>query len=106
MRARLRLQPSTGLVLDFGAGTGQDAIRSLVRSLLGLEPAGGSVRAAVHAAGEWAIADGLGRRSDVVYLNDSLDQLQPVELRAVYDATDSSTPRLRHPGDGRAGCPG
>jgi predicted ATPase len=26
----------TGLVLDFGTGTGRDAVRSIVRSLLGL----------------------------------------------------------------------
>ena len=80
----------TGLVLDFGAGTGQDAIRSLVRSLLGLEPGGGSDRAAVHAAGEWAVADGLVVAERRVYLNDLLDLPQPVELRALYDAMDSS----------------
>ena len=27
----------TGLVLDFGTGTGRDAVRAIVRSLLGLE---------------------------------------------------------------------
>jgi class 3 adenylate cyclase/tetratricopeptide (TPR) repeat protein len=81
----------TGLVLDFGAGTGQDAIRSLVRSLLRIEPGGGSDRAAVQAAAEWAVADGLVAAERRVYLNDLLDLPQPVELRALYDAMDSST---------------
>ena len=81
----------TGLVLDFGAGTGQDAIRSLVRSLLGLKPGGLSDRAAVQAAAEWAVADGLVAAERRVYLNDLLDLPQPVELRALYDAMDSST---------------
>jgi class 3 adenylate cyclase/tetratricopeptide (TPR) repeat protein len=81
----------TGLVLDFGAGTGQDAIRSLVRSLLGLEPAGLSDQAAAQAAAEWAVADGLVAAERRVYLNDLLDLPQPVELRALYDAMDSAT---------------
>ena len=81
----------TGLVLDFGAGTGQDAIRSLVRSLLGLKPGGLSDRAAVQAAAEWAVADGLVAAERRVYLNDLLDLPQPVELRALYDAMDSAT---------------
>jgi class 3 adenylate cyclase/tetratricopeptide (TPR) repeat protein len=81
----------TGLVLDFGTRTGQDAIRSLVRSLLGLEPGGGSDRVAVQAAAEWAVADGLVAAERRVYLNDLLDLPQPVELRALYDAMDSAT---------------
>ena len=81
----------TGLVLDFGAGTGQDAIRSLVRSLLGLEFGGLSDRAAVQAAAESAVAEGLVAAERRVYLNDLLDLPQPVELRALYDAMDSST---------------
>jgi class 3 adenylate cyclase/tetratricopeptide (TPR) repeat protein len=80
----------TGLVLDFGAGTGQDAIRSLVRSLLGLKPGGSSDRTAVQAAAEWAVADGLVAAERRVYLNDLLDLPQPVELRALYDAMDSA----------------
>ena len=81
----------TGLVLDFGVGTGQDAIRSLVRSLLGLKPGGPSDRSAVQAAAESAVADGLVAAERRVYLNDLLDLPQPVELRALYDAMDSST---------------
>ena len=46
-----------GLVLDFGAGIGEDAIRALVRSLLGLRAA---MRSRRQAAVERAIAAGLG----------------------------------------------
>jgi class 3 adenylate cyclase len=45
-----------GLILDFGAGSGQDAIRSLVRSLLGLSRT--TDPATVDAAAEGAVADG------------------------------------------------
>jgi class 3 adenylate cyclase/tetratricopeptide (TPR) repeat protein len=78
-----------GLVLDFGAATGQDAIRSLVRCLLGLKP-GGSDGAALRATADWAVADGLVAAERRVYLNDLLDLPQPVELRALYDAMDSA----------------
>jgi class 3 adenylate cyclase/tetratricopeptide (TPR) repeat protein len=79
----------TGLVLDFGVGEGRDAIRALVRSLLGL-PAGAEV-AARAAAGDRAVAHGLVAADQRVFLNDLLDLPQPTELRAIYDAMDSST---------------
>src|SRR3954452_5313345 len=47
----------SGLVLDFGMGSGQDAIRSLVRSLLGLT--GESSQEEIDAAVEKALEDGL-----------------------------------------------
>jgi tetratricopeptide (TPR) repeat protein len=78
-----------GLVLDFGAGTGQDAIRSLVRSLLGLSST--SDPATVEAAAGRAVADGLMASARRLYLNDLLDVPQPAELRALYDAMDNST---------------
>ena len=65
----------TGLVLDFGTGAGQDAIGSLVRSLLGAPGA---------AAGERSGVPGMTR----VFLNDLLGLPQPLELRALYDAMD------------------
>lgn len=58
-----------GLVLDFGTGTGQDAVRALVRGLLGLE---GDIIAA-RAAAEAALGAGLVEREDAVFLNDLLD---------------------------------
>ena len=78
-----------GLVLDFGAGTGQDAIRSIVRSLLGLSSTSDPVT--VEAAAERAVADGLTASERRVYLNDLLDLPQPQGLRAVYDAMDNAT---------------
>jgi class 3 adenylate cyclase/tetratricopeptide (TPR) repeat protein len=78
-----------GLVLDFGVGKGQDAVRALVRSLLGL--AGGGNKAARAAAADRAIAAG-GLEADArVFLNDLLDLPQPLELRALYDAMDNAT---------------
>jgi class 3 adenylate cyclase/tetratricopeptide (TPR) repeat protein len=77
----------TGLVLDFGAGTGRDAIRALARSLLGA--GGASARAALEAAAEQALADGLVSADRRVYLHDLLDLPQPTELRSLYDAMDN-----------------
>jgi class 3 adenylate cyclase/tetratricopeptide (TPR) repeat protein len=79
----------TGLVLDFGTATGQDAIRALVSSLLGLRA--GSDPAASRQALERTIAaePALAERS--VYLHDLLDLPQPSELRALYDAMDNAT---------------
>ena len=77
----------TGLVLDFGAG--RDAIRALVRSVLGLDVT--SDAEAVRMAAGRALAEGLVRPDDAVVLNDLLDLPQPAELRALYDAMDSAT---------------
>jgi class 3 adenylate cyclase/tetratricopeptide (TPR) repeat protein len=73
-----------GLVLDFGAGEGRDAIRSIVQGLLGI--AVGSDRAARQAAVDAVISSGrlaAGRR---VFLNDLLALSPSPEERAVYDA--------------------
>jgi tetratricopeptide (TPR) repeat protein len=82
-----------GLVLDFGVGQGQDAIRSLVRSLLTLEP--GSGMAGRERAAERAIAEGDLVPDQRVFLNDLLDLPQPTELRALYDAMDNATRNAR-----------
>src|SRR6476619_6873525 len=71
----------TGLVLDFGAG--RDAVRTLVRSLLGLDKA-------VQAVAERAPAEGLVTPDDAVFRNDLLDLPQPPELRTLYDAMDNA----------------
>jgi class 3 adenylate cyclase/predicted ATPase len=78
----------TGLVLDFGAGTGRDTIRALVRSLLGLDAA--SDTDAVRIAATRALAEGLVAADRAVFLNDLLNLPQPVELRELYDAMDHS----------------
>jgi hypothetical protein len=69
------------LVLDFGAGVGQDAIRTLVRSLLGLTT--GSDSAAVQAGVERALSEGSVPDDQRVYLNDLLNLPQPIALRAL-----------------------
>jgi class 3 adenylate cyclase/tetratricopeptide (TPR) repeat protein len=85
-----------GLVLDFGAGKGQDAVRSLVRSLLALgSGSGGNERQAVA---EDVIASGRLNPEDQVFLNDLLDLPQPTELHAIYDAMDNQT-RNQHKRD-------
>ncbi len=75
------------MVLDFGVGKGQDAVRLLIRSLLDL-PAGSDKRRRGEAAAR-AIAEGLIAAERQVYLNDLLDLPQPTELRAIYDAMDN-----------------
>lgn len=78
-----------GLVLPFGVGKGQDAIRSLVRSLLGISA--GSAKAARQQAVETALTHGWVGADQVVFINDLLDLPQPTELRALYDAMDNAT---------------
>lgn len=74
------------LVLDFGAGKGQEAIPSLVRSLLGIAP--GSGKREREAALERAVSGGLVERESRVYLNDLLDLEQSAELQILYNAME------------------
>jgi class 3 adenylate cyclase/tetratricopeptide (TPR) repeat protein len=78
-----------GLILPFGVGKGEDAIRSLVRSLLGI--AVDSDEAARARAADEATGDGRLEPDQAVFLNDLLDLPQPKELRALYDAMDNKT---------------
>jgi class 3 adenylate cyclase/tetratricopeptide (TPR) repeat protein len=80
--------PHRGLVFDFGGGGGQDAIRTVLRSLLQIAPDSAvaqqqDIVAQAIAAG--IIADGQG-----VFLDDLLDLPKPVEMRALYDAMDNA----------------
>ena len=76
------------LNLDFGAGKGRDAIRVLVRGLLGLGTSAGSNARA--AAADTAIGvDGVAEERRA-HLNDLLDLSQPADLRAFYDAMDNA----------------
>jgi class 3 adenylate cyclase/tetratricopeptide (TPR) repeat protein len=79
----------TGLVLEFGAGTGRDAIRSLAQDIVGVNSKSGPETA--RAAVENALRDGLGITDDAPFLYDLLDVPQPADLRAIYDAMDSAT---------------
>ena len=78
-----------GLVLDFGAGKGQDAIRAIVRSLLQI-PAG-SGRKVRRQAAEQAVSDGRVPVDRIAHLNDLLDLHQPPAQRSLYDAMDNRT---------------
>lgn len=78
-----------GLVIPFGVGKGQDAIRSIVRSLLDL--ARTSSKEERHRAAHDALDDGRLESSQAVFLNDLLDLEQPTEQRALYDAMDNAT---------------
>ena len=77
------------LVLPFGVGKGQDAIRSLMRSLLGILP--GSGKAERERVANGALNDGRLDPDQTVFLNDLLDLPQPTEQRALYDAMDNAT---------------
>ena len=80
----------TGLILDFGTARGQDAVRALVRSLLGISPNDDTVaRCAVL---DRVINEGLVSEERRVYMNDLLDLEQPPNLRALYDAMENVTP--------------
>jgi hypothetical protein len=72
--------------LDFGAGSEHDAIRTLVRSLLGATGDADGLAAAAERAG----VAGLVGREDAVFLNTLLNLPQPPELRALYEAMDNA----------------
>ncbi len=73
-----------GLVLDFGAGEGRDAIRSVVGSLIGITPGGD--KAAHQLAAEAAILQGLLVPEQRIFLDDLLNLPQSLEDRSMYDA--------------------
>jgi class 3 adenylate cyclase/tetratricopeptide (TPR) repeat protein len=81
-----------GLVLDFGVGKGQDPIRTIVGSLLGLRSGAGvdDRCAAVARIG----ASGNVGAEELMFLHDILDLAQTGEWRTLYDAMDSSA-RMR-----------
>ena len=79
----------TGLVLDFGVGKGQDAIRTLVRSLLGIPLGSGKKQRAAIA--EQAFAGGLPDHDRIAHINDLLNLPQSAEMRALYDTMDNAT---------------
>ena len=77
-----------GLVLNFGVGKGRDAIRAIVRSVLGLSLSADEAKraAALEATMEAGRLDAARR----VFLNDLLDLPQPRDLRAQYEAMDNA----------------
>lgn len=76
------------LVLDFGMGKGQDPIRAIVRSLVGL--AAGADAAERHAAAARAVATGAVAAERLMFFYDLLDLPQSGEWRALYEAMDNA----------------
>ncbi|CAE6716963.1 adenylate/guanylate cyclase domain-containing protein [Paraburkholderia haematera] len=77
-----------GLVLDFGVGKGQDPIRTIVGSLLGLPPAAGSDERRA-AADRFATSGAVGP-DQLMFLHDILDLAQTGEWRTLYNAMDNT----------------
>ena len=77
-----------GLVLDFGVGKEQDAIRSVVGSLLGIASGGG--KEARREAAQRAMAEGLLSAEHFPFLNDLLDLPQEMEQRATFEAMSNT----------------
>jgi class 3 adenylate cyclase/tetratricopeptide (TPR) repeat protein len=76
-----------GLVLDFGVGKGQDPIRAVLLSLLGLTPS--SEPELRRRAADRLVAEGVVAPERLVFLNDLLDLPQTGEWRTLYDAMDN-----------------
>jgi class 3 adenylate cyclase/tetratricopeptide (TPR) repeat protein len=76
-----------GVVLDFGTGGGQDPIRSLVQSLLGIEFS--SDQEARRSAAEAAIAADILSAGQRIFLEDLLGVPHGTDTRALYDAMDN-----------------
>lgn len=81
----------TGLVLDFGVGKGRDAIRAVVRSLLGLPPE--SDKEQRRAVADSVVATGPMSPDQVPFVYDLLDLPQPVESRRHLDAMNAEARR-------------
>src|SRR4029077_17454410 len=84
------------LVLDFGTGKGQDAMRLLTRSLPDIAPGAGKRQR--KSAAERALVAGLLQADERPSLDDLLDLAAEGENRALYQAMDEATrqaPRAR-----------
>ncbi|RQH07139.1 adenylate/guanylate cyclase domain-containing protein [Paraburkholderia dinghuensis] len=75
-----------GLVLDFGVGKGQDPVRAIVGSLLGLQDSASiDMRQAAVAR---LTSEGILNTEQIVFLHDLLDLPQEGEWQSLYDAMD------------------
>ncbi|MDE2603671.1 MAG: AAA family ATPase, partial [Bradyrhizobium sp.] len=77
-----------GLVLDFGVGKGQDAVRALLLSLLDLSPTS-ATEARQQKADDLAAANVVPAER-LAFLHDLLDLAQTGEWRTLYDALDNA----------------
>ncbi|HEX3064181.1 MAG TPA: adenylate/guanylate cyclase domain-containing protein [Dongiaceae bacterium] len=84
------------LILDFGTGKGQDAMRLLTRSLLMIAP--GSDKQQRKAAADQALAIGWIAPGERPSLDDLLDIPSESEERTLYQAMDESTRQVRRRG--------
>jgi predicted ATPase len=76
------------LVLDFGMGIGEDPIRALVQSLLGLSRT--SEPEERRQASEHLVTEGIVAPQQLLFLYDLLDLPQTSEGRTLYDAMDNA----------------
>lgn len=88
MARRQGFETHRALILDFGAGEGQDAIRSIVRSLLSIENVADDTMA--RNAVTDAVQHGIIQSDQIVFMNDFLGLPQPPELRSVHTAMDNT----------------
>jgi class 3 adenylate cyclase/tetratricopeptide (TPR) repeat protein len=77
-----------GLVLDFGVGRGQDAVRALLASMLGITPASGTD--ARQQTIDELVATRVVPAERLAFLYDLLDLPQTAETRILYDAMDNA----------------
>jgi class 3 adenylate cyclase/tetratricopeptide (TPR) repeat protein len=77
-----------GRVLDFGMGRGQDPVRAIVGSVLGLAPGAGLDERRDTAAR--VAAEGTIGADRLMFLHDLLDLPQTGEWRTLYDAMDNT----------------
>ncbi len=82
------------LVLDFGAAHGQDAVRSLLRSLIGL--AADASELDCQRAVEEALISGQVLEEDLPHLHNILGLPQQGSNRALYDAMDTERRKAGH----------
>jgi class 3 adenylate cyclase len=82
----------SGQVLDFGVGKGQDAIPTLLKGLLCVDPL--ADEAMRRAALDAAMQRGIVTEDEAPFVNDWLELPQPRPLEAIFESMDNST-RLR-----------
>jgi class 3 adenylate cyclase/tetratricopeptide (TPR) repeat protein len=81
----------SGLVLDFGAGSGRDAVRAVVRSIVVEENAGPLAADVSPESISALVASGRIGVDQAMFLHDLLNLSLPPELRALVDAMDAAT---------------
>jgi class 3 adenylate cyclase/tetratricopeptide (TPR) repeat protein len=78
-----------GVMLDFGTGRGEDPVRTVLCSLLGIDP--GGEEEARRVVAESAVAAGLLPTDHLVFLQDLLGVPQSTDMRGLYDAMDNDS---------------